>query len=131
MAEQNALQPQPERAVPAPAPQQQQPARPVVIDAEFSEVTAEDKQPSAASAAQPQGPKLGEGAFAAWARMGLKELAQILPAFPDSVRPIEEPGALGNVTPQIATDQMGYGPMSDSAHRGQFQSQEQDRGLSR
>jgi hypothetical protein len=32
----------------------------------------------------------------AMGRSGLKELAQILPAFPDSVRPVEEPGLAGN-----------------------------------
>ena len=48
-------------------------------------------------------------------RMGLKELAQAFAAFPDSVRPVDQPGALGNITPQIATEQMGYSPMPDSS----------------
>jgi hypothetical protein len=74
-------------------------------------------------------PKIGEGALAAMGRMGLKELAQALPAFPESVRPVEEPGALGNITPQIATGQMGYGAMPEASHRAQFQ--EKDRGLER
>lgn len=52
--------------------------------------------------------KIGEGALEAMGRMGLDELAQALPAFPDSIHPQEEPGALGTVTPQIASDQMGY-----------------------
>ena len=61
-------------------------------------------------------------------RLGLKELTQALPAFPDSnVKPVEEPGVFGNVTPQIATDQMGYDTALDSAHRGQFQSTDQER----
>lgn len=53
--------------------------------------------------------KIGEGALEAMGRMGLDELAQALPAFPDSIHPVDEPGALGTVTPAIATDQMGYG----------------------
>jgi hypothetical protein len=39
------------------------------------------------------------------ARQGSKELAQVLPAFPDSVRPVEEPGAMGNPTQQMVTEQ--------------------------
>lgn len=54
-------------------------------------------------------PKIGEGALAAFGRQGLKELAQVLPAFPDSVRPVEEPGMFGNPTPQIVTQEMGAG----------------------
>lgn len=38
-------------------------------------------------------------------RQGAKELAQILPAFPESVRPVEEPGTLGNPTPQEITNE--------------------------
>lgn len=45
-------------------------------------------------------PKIGAGALAAAGRQGLKELAQIVPAFPDSVRAVEEPGQIGNPTPQ-------------------------------
>jgi len=37
-------------------------------------------------------------ALAASGRQGLKEVAQVLPAFPDSVRPVEELGTLGNPT---------------------------------
>jgi hypothetical protein len=55
-----------------------------------------------------------------WAalRQGTKELAQFLPAFPDSARTVEEPGTLGNPTPQMITEQMGtfdgYNQMLDS-----------------
>lgn len=42
--------------------------------------------------------KIGAGHLAAMARMGLKESAQVLPAFPESVRPVEELGAFGNPT---------------------------------
>ena len=52
--------------------------------------------------------KFGEGALEAMGRMGLDELAQALPAFPDSIHPVEEAGALGTVTPGMAQDQMGY-----------------------
>lgn len=44
--------------------------------------------------------KIGQGAFEAWLRAGHKEVTQILPAFPDSIRPVEEPGLPGNLTPQ-------------------------------
>jgi hypothetical protein len=42
-----------------------------------------------------------------WAafRQGAKELAQALPALPDSIRPVEEPGTLGNPTQQMVTEQ--------------------------
>jgi hypothetical protein len=42
-----------------------------------------------------------------WAalRQGSKELAQALPALPDSIRPVEEPGTMGNPTPQQVTEQ--------------------------
>ncbi len=44
--------------------------------------------------------KIGEGSLQAWMRAGAKELAQVLPAFPDSVKPVEEPGLPGNLTAQ-------------------------------
>jgi hypothetical protein len=40
-------------------------------------------------------------------RQGAKELAQVLPAFPESARCVEEPGTLGNPTMQMVTAQMG------------------------
>lgn len=47
------------------------------------------------------GQKIGQGHASAMARLGAKELAQVLPAFPaGSVQPIEEPGLVGNLTPQ-------------------------------
>jgi hypothetical protein len=44
-----------------------------------------------------------------WAavRQGGKEIEQILPAFPDSVRCVNEPGTLGNPTMQMVTAEMG------------------------
>src|SRR5579885_3406354 len=73
-------------------------------------------------------PKIGEGHAAAMFRAGLKELAQILPAFPDSVRPVEEPGLAGNATPQIITEQMGYDAwLHEAAQQGQLRQQGQER----
>jgi hypothetical protein len=46
------------------------------------------------------GTKIGQGHLAAMGRSGLKELASILPAFPESVRPVEEMGLFGNALPQ-------------------------------
>ncbi len=54
---------------------------------------------------QSQNDKYGQGALPAILRVGLKELAQIVPAFPDSVKPIEEPGLPGNLTPQEVVQQ--------------------------
>jgi hypothetical protein len=110
-----------------------QPAKPAFIDAEYTEVkpAAEASKPAEA---EPRAPKIGEGAFAAWLRAGLKELAQALPAFPDStIRPVEEPGAFGNVTPQIVTDQMGHCDydVSWAAQRAQFKSQDKEQDLGR
>lgn len=57
------------------------------------------------------GRKMGAGHFQGWFRQGGKELAQALPAFPDSVRVVEEPGVFGNLTPQEIVD--GKGKESD------------------
>ena len=56
-------------------------------------------------------------------RQGAKELAQALPALPDSIRPVEEPGTLGNPTAQMVTQEIGtvhgYDRMLDTyAERG-------------
>lgn len=50
--------------------------------------------------------KIGSGALQAFLRQGAKELAQVLPALPDSVRVVEEPGTLGNPTPQMVTQEI-------------------------
>jgi hypothetical protein len=57
-------------------------------------------------------------------RQGAKEISQVLPAFPESVRPVEEPGTLGNLTPSMVTAQItgerGYSAMVEGyAARGQ------------
>lgn len=78
--------------------------------------------------------KIGEGHVAGMFRQGLKELAQALPAFPDSIRPVEEPGVAGNPTPHIVTKQMGAGSYQDRLNSYIAQSpqqQEPDRGMER
>ena len=45
-------------------------------------------------------PKIGQAHASAMGRAGLKELSQILPAFPDGVKPIEEYGLYGTALPQ-------------------------------
>lgn len=54
-------------------------------------------------------PKLGAGWAAAAVRQGAKELAQVLSAFPDSVRVVEEPGTPGNLVPQEVQESKGKG----------------------
>jgi hypothetical protein len=49
--------------------------------------------------------KFGAGALAAMVRVGGKEFGKLLPAFPDSFQPIEEPGLPGNLTPQEVLSQ--------------------------
>jgi len=72
-----------------------------------------------------------------WAagRQGAKELAQFLPAFPDSARPIEEPGTLGNPTPQMITEQIGtmegYNQMLDRYAGHQVERNEPEQELER
>jgi hypothetical protein len=75
------------------------------------------------------GPKIGEGALAAFGRQGLKELAQVLPAFPDSVRPVEEAGMFGNPTPQIVTKEMGAGYQDMLREAALRTEPEQERGM--
>jgi hypothetical protein len=63
----------------------------------------------------------------------VKELTQILPAFPShSVQPVEEPGLAGNLTPQeIVQGKSQYESMLDGyAARGAGMEQ-QDRGIER
>lgn len=67
-------------------------------------------------------------------RQGAKELAAILPAFPESVRVVEEPGTMGNPTPQMVTEQISAEQDIDNmldtyaarAHSGREQSQEKE-----
>jgi hypothetical protein len=41
--------------------------------------------------------KIGEGSLQAWMRAGFKELGQVLPAFNDGIKPVEEYGLFGNL----------------------------------
>src|SRR5262245_15731199 len=59
----------------------------------------QQKQEQQKEERQDQQRKLGAGALTAAFRQGHKEIAQILPAFPDSMRIVEEPGQLNNPTP--------------------------------
>lgn len=57
--------------------------------------------------------KWGAGHAKAWFRQGPKEIAQVLPAFPDSVRVVEEPGLAGNPTPQEVVKEKGKDPYQE------------------
>lgn len=78
--------------------------------------------------------KIGAGHLKAMARAGLKEISQVLPAFPDGVRPVEEPGLTGNLTPQeVLSDKQrldnvleGYAARGSVVH-----GREQDKGMER
>jgi len=68
-------------------------------------------------------------------RQGSKEFAQLLPAFPDSVRPVEEPGTLGNPTQAMLTQDIGsvhglQAHLDIYAARGQGREKE-ERGIER
>lgn len=53
-------------------------------------------------------PKIGQAHASAMLRMGGKELSAILPAFPESVQPIDEYGAFGTQLPsEIAKEREG------------------------
>ncbi len=42
----------------------------------------------------------------AFFRQGTKEIGQVFPATPESIRVVEEPGTLGNPTPQMVIEQV-------------------------
>jgi hypothetical protein len=46
-------------------------------------------------------------AMYAWTRQGAKEAAQALQAFPDSIRPVEELGTMGNPTQMSVNHEQG------------------------
>ncbi len=77
--------------------------------------------------------KIGAGHLQAMARAGVKELAQALPAFPDSnIRPVEEPGLAGNLTPQeIVHGKSQYETMLEGYAARVQQGREPDRGMER
>ncbi|MBX3443849.1 MAG: hypothetical protein KF774_15685 [Planctomyces sp.] len=69
-------------------------------------------------------------------RQGAKELAQVLPAFPESVRVVEEPGMMGVPTQYAVNNQMGIGRDFDNmldgyAARGQDREQSQEKEMER
>ena len=82
-----------------------------------------------------QRPKIGAGHLQAWLRAGAKELTQALNAFTDSnIRPVEEPGLVGNLTPQEIVhgkseyDQLLHGYASRATGQPE---QDKDKGISR
>ena len=81
---------------------------------ELAKIMAQAKEPQttepsrAPGPEQSPGPKIGEGHAMGMFRLGAHELTQALAAFPDSnIKPMEEPGVLGNPTPQLVTQEMG------------------------
>ncbi|HEY4309148.1 MAG TPA: hypothetical protein VGN12_06820 [Pirellulales bacterium] len=51
-------------------------------------------------------------------RQGSKEFSQALQALPSSIRTVEEPGTLGNPTPQMVTEQaQGHSSFQDFLDR--------------
>ena len=75
--------------------------------------------------------KIGAGHAKAMMRQGAKEISQVLPAFPaHGIQPVEEPGLVGNLTPQeIVQDKGAYETMLNGyAARGdQQQGRDQER----
>jgi hypothetical protein len=70
--------------------------------------------------------KIGGGHAKAMMRQGAKEIAQVLPAFPaQGIQPVEEPGLVGNLTPQeVANDKGAYETMLGRySSRGEQQQQ--------
>jgi hypothetical protein len=68
-------------------------------------------------------------------RQGTKEIAQLLKAFPDGVQLIEEPGTLGNPTPQMITEDMrtpaGYKRMLEKYASRESERDTPERGMER
>jgi hypothetical protein len=75
-----------------------------------------------------QKPKIGAGHAEAMLRAGSKEAAQALVALPTStIRPVEEPGLVGNLTPsEVAQSKGAYKSMLDK-----YSSAGQDKQLER
>jgi hypothetical protein len=79
-------------------------------------------------------PKIGAGHLAAWVRAGGKEISQALVAFPNgSIQPVEEPGLVGNLTPQeIVHGKTQYESLlSGYASRGAVQQQTRENSVER
>lgn len=77
--------------------------------------------------------KIGEGHFMAWVRQGFKEIAQALQAFPgQGIHQVEEPGLVGNPTPQIVTKEMGATSYQDMLREASERSMpDREQGLER
>ena len=79
-----------------------------------------------------EGAKIGTGHAEGMVRAGFKEIAQALEAFPgQGIHHVEEPGLVGNPTPQLVTQEMGgvqdWNQQLDMAAQ-RIPSMEQDRG---
>lgn len=110
------LKVQGERAIahPPSAVGQHQARGPGYIDGEYSVVQPEAQRPgatidvSAGKAPKKEaGRKIGEGHAPAMVRLGFKELAAALPAFPGGQQIQDDPGLYGNATQQEASEQKG------------------------
>jgi hypothetical protein len=110
----------------------------VYRDAKARCPVADEKEPAASARGpakdQSERPAGSAALWASW-RQGLKELAQVLPAFPDGVRPVEEPGQMGNPTQAMVTQQVGtvegYRAMLDERAARAQPDQGRDRGMER
>lgn len=73
-------------------------------------------------------PKIGAGHAAGMMRAGLKEIAQVLPAFPGhTVQPVEEQGLVGNLVPSEVLQTKGEDQAlvsQEQAQQGQTQQQD-------
>lgn len=71
----------------------------------------------------------------AFLRQGHGEIGQALPAFPDSMRCVDEPGTLGNPTMQMVTAEIGtlsgYDRMLDEYASDKSRETERDREMER
>lgn len=71
----------------------------------------------------------------AWLRQGSKEIAQAVPALPNSIRVVEEPGTLGNPTQQVLTEESGAlrekKSILDRYNSERFERREREQGMDR
>ena len=93
-----------------------------------------ENEPKITEGAQSARPSFSAPFWAAW-RQGLKELGQALPAFPDSIRPVEELGTIGNPTQAMVTQEIGtfpgYQAMFESYANRMQNHEDNERGMER
>lgn len=91
------------------------------------------------ASAEPAKAKIGAEHAKGMLKLGAHELTQALAAFPDSnVRPMEEPGVLGNETMPHITDAREHSAggdyhhgLDEASHDAQFRQKSKDRGIGR